>query len=197
VATSAILKKFSLGMHDVDIRFASESKGIPNFDVIPLAATKILPAPCVLGRLTSQLATFAKPVHAKKMRARALPRPLARLSAPLARHYPPRHPPNFSTRPDPSRSNPHFQQVKIQTLHLRLLSTMTTTNIYNFKPLDKKGVPFPLDELKGKVVLVVNTASKCGFTPQFEGLEKLYKEMRQKHGGMTSLPSNSRVGTFR
>jgi glutathione peroxidase-family protein len=74
---------------------------------------------------------------------------------------------------------------------------MTTTNIYNFKPLDKKGVPFPLDELKGKVVLVVNTASKCGFTPQFEGLEKLYKEMRQKHGGMTSLPSNSRVGTFR
>ena len=41
----------------------------------------------------------------------------------------------------------------------------------------EKGGTLDLADLKGQVVLVVNTASKCGFTPQFDGLEKLYKKV--------------------
>lgn len=57
----------------------------------------------------------------------------------------------------------------------------SATSFYDFEPLDKKGQPYPLSTLKNKVVLIVNTASKCGFTPQFEGLETLYKKIIEKH----------------
>ncbi|PGH35138.1 glutathione peroxidase [[Emmonsia] crescens] len=57
----------------------------------------------------------------------------------------------------------------------------SATSFYDFEALDKKGDPFPLSSLKGKVVLVVNTASKCGFTPQFKGLESLYTSINSAH----------------
>jgi len=68
----------------------------------------------------------------------------------------------------------------------------SATSFYDFKPLDKKGTAYPLSNLKDKVVLVVNTASKCGFTPQFEGLEKLYKEVKAEHPDfeIIGFPSN-------
>ena len=62
--------------------------------------------------------------------------------------------------------------------------------IYDFKVKDIHGNTVDLDVYKGRVLLVVNTASKCGFTPQYKGLEKLYKDMRGKGLEILGFPCN-------
>lgn len=63
-------------------------------------------------------------------------------------------------------------------------------NIYQFTVNSLVGEPVSLERYKGKVVLVVNTASKCGLTPQYEGLEALYKEMKDEGLEILGFPCN-------
>ncbi|NCB41134.1 MAG: glutathione peroxidase [Clostridia bacterium] len=67
-------------------------------------------------------------------------------------------------------------------------------NIYDFKVKDSLGEEKSLSDYKGKVLLIVNTASKCGFTPQFEGLQKLYEEFEAKGLEILGFPCNQFAG---
>ena len=62
--------------------------------------------------------------------------------------------------------------------------------VTNFKVKQADGSIDDLARYKGKVLLIVNTASKCGFTPQYEGLEKLYKEFSDKGLEILAFPCN-------
>ena len=61
---------------------------------------------------------------------------------------------------------------------------------YDFNATSITGQKISMQHYKGKVVLVVNVASKCGFTPQYEGLEKLYKEYQDNNFTILGFPSN-------
>jgi glutathione peroxidase len=63
-------------------------------------------------------------------------------------------------------------------------------DFYTFSAKKINGKEVQFETFRGKVVLVVNTASKCGFTPQFEGLEKLYKEYKDQGLEILGFPSN-------
>ena len=74
---------------------------------------------------------------------------------------------------------------------LALLATMAPATLYDFKAVDIDGKPVALKKFKGKVVLVVNVASHCGNTKQYEGLEKLYKENKAKGLVIVGFPANN------
>lgn len=63
-------------------------------------------------------------------------------------------------------------------------------SLYDFTVLDAQGNPIKLDVYRNKVLLVVNTATGCGFTPQYEGLEKLYKELKDQGFEVLDFPCN-------
>lgn len=63
-------------------------------------------------------------------------------------------------------------------------------NIYDFKVHNAKGVEVPMRDYQGKVLLIVNTATGCGFTPQYEGLQKLYDKYRNRGLEILDFPCN-------
>nr|WP_235830377.1 glutathione peroxidase [Paenimyroides tangerinum] len=71
---------------------------------------------------------------------------------------------------------------------------MNKENIYQFKVKDIEGNDFDLASLKGKKVMIVNTASECGLTPQFEQLQSLYSEFKNNNFVIIGFPTNDFMG---
>ena len=67
---------------------------------------------------------------------------------------------------------------------------MSDASVYDFEALSITGMPIRMTDQKGKVLLIVNTASACGFTPQFAGLEALWKDYAAQGFAVIGFPSN-------
>lgn len=67
-------------------------------------------------------------------------------------------------------------------------------SIHSFTVKDITGEDFKLADLKGKKVMIVNTASKCGFTPQYKELQELYEEYKDKNFVIIGFPANNFLG---
>ncbi len=70
-------------------------------------------------------------------------------------------------------------------------TTMTKETIYQFKVTDLYGDTFDFASLKGKKVMIVNTASECGLTPQYKDLETIYKKYKNKNFVIVGFPANN------
>jgi glutathione peroxidase len=82
----------------------------------------------------------------------------------------------------------------LKTLILILIPMMSlaqTGSFYDFKVTDIDGNEFSFGQLRGKKVMIVNVASKCGYTSQYEGLEELYQQYKDKDFVILGFPANN------
>lgn len=70
-------------------------------------------------------------------------------------------------------------------------ATMEKQTIYQFKVEDLSGKTFDFSTLKGKKIMIVNTASKCGLTPQYKDLEAIYKQYKDSNFVIVGFPANN------
>ena len=78
----------------------------------------------------------------------------------------------------------------ISLLFILLSIEVMAQNVYDFTVKDRKGNEVSLSEYKGKVLLIVNTATRCGFTPQYEALEAMYKDYKDQGLEILDFPCN-------
>jgi len=84
------------------------------------------------------------------------------------------------------KSTPKSKENKMETAEIKM-----PDNIHGFVVQDINGKDFPLSKLKGKKVLIVNVASKCGLTPQYKQLEQLYKAYGDQNFVIIGFPANN------
>lgn len=89
-----------------------------------------------------------------------------------------------------------FAQTQAQSSNKKSKTekNMAEGTIYQFKVEDLSGKTFDFASLKGKKVMIVNTASKCGLTPQYKDLEAVYKEYKDKNFVIVGFPANNFAG---
>lgn len=87
-----------------------------------------------------------------------------------------------------------FLSLIFTTLLCLNLSAQDSQNLYSFTMDNIYGEEVSLSDYEGKVVMVVNTASKCGLTPQYEDLEKLYQDMKDEDFVILGFPANNFMG---
>ena len=79
---------------------------------------------------------------------------------------------------------------KLCKIKLDKMKGVNNMSIYDINVLTNKGENITLEKYKGKVLLIVNTATKCGFTPQYKGLEELYLKYKDKGLEILDFPCN-------
>ena len=92
-----------------------------------------------------------------------------------------------------------MKDVRNRSVHASLVlglvmimaGSAAAANIYDFTLPSIDGKPMPLADFRGKVVLVVNVASRCGFTPQYSALESLYEKYKDQGFVIVGFPANN------
>lgn len=80
--------------------------------------------------------------------------------------------------------------ILILTIAITFQSTIYAQNFYNLEAKTIDGEVFKFEQLKGKMILIINTASKCEYTPQLEDLQKLHDKYKDNNFVIPGFPSN-------
>lgn len=99
-----------------------------------------------------------------------------------------------SSQCDNLKNSEHYSSTTVINTNLNVNQPKPSESIYRFIVKDIDGNDFRMSSLKGKKVLIVNVASKCGLTPQYEELEKLYETYRDSNFVIIGFPANNFMG---